>query len=48
MIAIAALFGLATLLTWRPLRRAIPSESLLAAAGAGAIMVALLALGRAG
>ena len=48
MIAIAWLFALATLLTWRPLRRALPGESLLAAVGTGAILLTLLALGKAG
>ena len=48
MIAIAALFGLATLLTWRPLRRAMPAESLLAGVGAAGVMVVLLVLGHAG
>ncbi|MCC7362943.1 MAG: hypothetical protein IT303_01105 [Dehalococcoidia bacterium] len=48
MVAIAALFALATVLTWRPLRAAIPAESLLAVVGVGAIFAVLLALGQAG
>lgn len=48
MFAIALLFGLATVAAWSPVRRAIPSESLLAGAGAAAIMIVLLAFGHAG
>ena len=48
MIAIAAIFALATVLTWRPLRAALPAESLLAIAGTGAVFTVLLVLGQAG
>lgn len=48
MIATAAIFGLAALLTWGPLRRALPWESGLAAIGVGVIFIVLLQFGAAG
>lgn len=48
MIAIALFVVIAVLLSWKPLRRALPFDSLLAAGLSGLVMVALLAAGRAG
>lgn len=48
MVAIGVFFALAGLLTWRPLRAAIPSESLLAAVMVGSALLLLLHLGHVG